>query len=290
MIKRRFILLVIILLTYNTFAQLTGESVTCLDLNSRFATSEERMNLQPTRKSNVPVWLNTGIGGCLAHCYDNGTIPFRYKGFGANLNLGVTVEWKRFHVQYEALGLACIMQHNIGYGFGIKSQAEFLYHFFDGKRNRLHLWTGGAFLTCIDIKDLPPMMNSSYALSLFNNLLASGMVQYDFAFVDDGTRNLFTAYGKIALPLVGFNIRPGFAYLNNYMEPDNVDDYFTTADSFVKVFSGLNTDLGVYLNLNNGNRIGLSYRWDYLSTGKKGFYRYDGAFHTINLNFMFKLN
>jgi hypothetical protein len=36
--------------------------------------------------------------------------------------------------------------------------------------------------------------------------------------------------------------------------------------------------------------IGLSYRWDYLTTRNKGYYRFDNAFHTISLDFMFKLN
>lgn len=257
-----------------------------------FAQNSKKLDTMPQsiHKSKVPIWLNMGAGMCFANCYDNGTIPFRYMGFGANLDCGVTVEWNRCHIQYEARGLACIMQHNIGYGYGIQSQTEFLYRCFDGKRNRLHLWAGGALQTYIDIKDLPPMMNASFGLSLFNNVLASSMVQYDFAFVDGGARNLFTAYGKISLPLIGYDIRPGFAYMDNYTGSNNVDDYFATTDGFLKAFSGLNADLGIYFNLYNGNRIGLSYRWDYLSTGKRGIHRYDNAFHAINLNFMFNLN
>ena len=54
--------------------------------------------------------------------------------------------------------------------------------------------------------------------------------------------------------------------------------------------TGATTDIGFYFNLLNGSRIGLNYRWDYLTTRHKGIYRYDNAIHSINLNFMFNLN
>ena len=135
------------------------------------------------------------------------------------------------------------------------------------------------------------MMNASTGVTAFFNLCAEGMLSYDFAFIHGGSHNLLSAYGKLTLPMAGLVIRPGYAYMDNYSSDINTDNTFLEDyEAFGKTFPGIGTDMGLYLNLLNGNRIGLSYRWDYLTTGKKGIYRFDNALHSINLNFMFNIN
>jgi hypothetical protein len=117
------------------------------------------------------------------------------------------------------------------------------------------------------------------------------MVQLDFAYIRGGAHNLLSAYCKLSLPLAGLVTRPGYAYIDNYNSDINtantiLQDY----EVFGKWFPGATTDIGLYFNLLNGNRIGLNYRWEYLTTRHKGFYRYDNAIHSININFMFNLN
>lgn len=296
------------------------EGVTYLDLYSRFATPEGKMDPkysndglhlnadgyqlwkeivedeigklpQPVRKSKVPIWLNMGVGMNMVDCYDNGTIPFRYYGMGANLNLGATIEWGRCHVQTEFRTFGDMLVTFDGYEIGVDGRAEFLYRFHDSKRNRFHLWAGGGIQTYFDRKEIPAMMNASLGISIFENLCAEGMMQYDFAFVRGGSHNLLTAYGKMSLPVAGFVIRPGYVYLDNstanlYSANIMFNDY----ETFGKFFPGFSTDIGLYLNLLNGNRIGFNYRWDYLSTGHKGISRFDNAFHSFNVSFMFNLN
>jgi hypothetical protein len=93
------------------------------------------------------------------------------------------------------------------------------------------------------------------------------------------------------LPLHGLANRPGFAYVGDpAINQDLFETLFGTNEVFGKFFPGVNTDLGLYLNLRNGNRIGMNYRWDYVTTGKKGTYRYDHAIHSFNLSFMFRIN
>ena len=89
----------------------------------------------------------------------------------------------------------------------------------------------------------------------------------------------------------GLANRPGFAYIGNpTINQEITEALFGSKETFGKFIPGLNTDLGLYLNLRNGNRIGLTYRWDYLTTGKKGTYRFDNAIHSFNLSFMFRIN
>lgn len=296
------------------------EGVEYLDLYSRFATPEGKMDTkysndglhlngdgyllwkemvedeigklpQPVRKSKVPIWLNMGVGLNVADCYDNGTIPFRYLGMGANLNLGAIVEWRRCHVQTETRLFGNMLVTFDGYSVDIDSRTKFLYRFHDSKRNRFHLWAGGGIQSYYDVKEIPAMMNASMGTSVFENLCAEGMMQYDFAFIRGGSHNLLTAYGKMSLPIAGFVIRPGYAYLDNYTGNLNeANTVFQDYETFGKWFPGVSTDIGLYFNLLNGNRIGFNYRWDYLSTGHKGIYRFDNALHTFNLSFMFNLN
>ena len=295
------------------------EDVTYLDLYPPFATPEGKLNPaysndglhlngdgyllwkdivedeigrlpQPFRKSKVPVWLNLGTGLNIVDCYDNGTIPYRYTGLGANLNLGLTIEWRRCHIQTESLGFASLLSVD-GYAIDIDSRTEFLYRCLDGKRNRLHLWAGGALQNFCDIKSISSMMNASLGVTIFYNLNAECMLSYDFAYYRGGSHNLFTLYGKLGLPIVGLVARPGYAYMDNYTSDFNIlNTFLQDYEGFVKWFPGVSTDVGIYFNLLNGNRIGLNYRWDYLSTGHKGIYRYDNAIHSINLNFIFNIN
>ena len=246
---------------------------------------------QYVHKSKVPIWLNMGTGLNVADCYDNGTIPFNYIGLGANLNLGATVEWCRCHVQAEARLFGNMLATINGYSYDIDSRTEFLYRFHDSKCNHFHIWTGGGIQTYYNIKEIPSLMNAAYGASVFENLYVEGMAQYDFAFIRDGSHNLLTAYGKLGLPIAGIVVRPGYAYMDNYSGDINIaNTMLGDYERFGKIFPGISTDIGLYLNLLNGNRIGFNYRWDYLTTRHKGIYRYDNAIHSFNLNLMFNLN
>ena len=296
------------------------EDVEYLDLYKHFATEEGKLNPtysndglhlngdgywlwkeivedeigrlpQPMHKSKVPLWLNMSVGVNEANCYDNGTIPFKYPSIGANLNLGATIEWRRCHVQTETRLFVNSMFSFSSYAITLDNRTEFLYRFHDSKRNRLHLWAGCGIQTFCNLKEIPALLNAARGTSIFENLCAEGMLQYDFAFIRGGSHNLFSIYGKLNLPIAGLVIRPGYAYMDNYTGNINeANTLFQDYETFVKWFPGLGTDIGWYFNLLNGNRIGLNYRWDYLSTGHKGASRFDNAFHSININFMFNIN
>ena len=135
------------------------------------------------------------------------------------------------------------------------------------------------------------MGNASTSTAVFVNLNAEAMVQYDFAFIKNHTHNLLTLYGKLTLPLGGIIERPPYAFMDNYTSDINLlNTILSSYEIQGMAFPGVSTDLRLQFNLLNGNKIGLSYRWDYLTTRNKGHYRFDNAFHTISVDFMFKLN
>ena len=296
------------------------EDVEYLDLFSRFANEDGKLNIaysndglhlngdgyllwkeiiedeigrlpQPVLKSKVPIYLNMGAGLNVVDCYDNGTIPFSYLGIGANLNMGATIEWRRCHVQTETRLFGNMLTSVGGYSFDIDNRTEFLYRVHANKRNRFQVWAGCDIQSFFDLKEIPALMNAAVGVTAFENLCAEGMLRYDFAFIRGGSHNLLTLCGKLNLPIAGLVVRPGYAYMDNYTSNINeVNTVLQDYETFGKWFPGIGTDIGLYFNLMNGNRVGFNYRWDYLTTGQKGAYRYDNALHSFNLNLLFNIH
>ncbi len=239
----------------------------------------------------VPVWLNAGTGTNIAHCFDQGASPLPYVGIGLNIRTGVNLQWDDSYVSFRVEGFGNVSfskaQTEI-FDLGIEMEAEYLYRFHQARD--LHLWVGGAFSEYFSVNYAPQLMNAALGYSNFVNWKAVGMVQYDFAKYNR-THNLLSAYAKLSLPLFGFDERPGFAYIDNYTESLNTSATQTnTRDSFTILFPGVGTDVGIFLNLLNNNKIGLSYRWNYLTTRHLGSYRFDHATHSLNLTYLFNIN
>lgn len=256
------------------------------------AFSQENEEQQTERKTPVSVWLNGGVGVGIADAYDKGVAPMSMWGLGVGGQLGVTVDWHRFHVQEESRALCgFLLQPLSGFDVDVQQRVEFLYRFYDGKRDRLHLWAGGSLQEDAFFRIIPSLGNASTSTAVFVNLNAEAMVQYDFAFIKNHTHNLLTLYGKLTLPLGGIIERPPYAFMDNYTSDINlINTILSSYEIQGMAFPGVSTDLRLQFNLLNGNKIGLSYRWDYLTTRNKGHYRFDNAFHTISFDFMFKLN
>ena len=279
---KRTPLIILILLTLMTSVTISTAQTSIV--------AEEFQSLKPQLynplQNKVPIWLDFSVGANFAQCADKATIPFRYKGIGANAKGGVTIEWQRCRVNVEGRGFYTSFTSFSGTAYNVNLSAEFLYHCAIVKR--WSFWAGGTLQGFMDIKEIPALMNATSSVSSFGNLCATGMVEYPFAFNSDNTHHWLTASGKLSLPIVGAVNRPGYAYIGN--PTINEDAWLGDNETFAKFFPGVSTELGLYLNLRNDNRIGLSYRWDYLTTGKKRAYRYDNALHSINLSFMFRVN
>ena len=243
------------------------------------------------KQASVPLWLDLAVGTNYADCYDVSTIPFKYLGAGRNYDLGLNIEWGRCHLRPAFRMINNTFTNPSGTARDFDFSTEFLYRVYDNNSNRLHLWAGATLGGFVDIKNIPSLQNASTTISIFGDLGATGLLQYDFAISKSKNHPWLTTYFKLNMPLCGVANRPGFAYLGDpAINQELMETLFSCKETFGKFFPGVNTDLGLYLNLLNGNRIGLTYRWDYLTTGKKGVYRYDNAIHSFNLSFMFRLN
>lgn len=236
----------------------------------------------------VSVWLEASAGLSLVDCYDAGTIPFKYKGWGFDADLGTTIEWGRCHIEPKAQIVYATLNNLGGTVTDVNLSTEFLYHF--SRINRMNFWAGGTLQGFMDLKSIPVLMNAATSISLFGNLCATGLWEYDFAVNREKTHSWLTAFCKLNLPLFGLANRPSYSYIGNPTVNDGDLSYLKEQETFGKFFPGLGTELGLCLNLLNDNHIKLSYRWDYLTTGQKDANRFDHAIHAINLSFQFRTN
>lgn len=233
--------------------------------------------------------LYIGIGTGSIDNYDLGTVPYHIKGSAGIQDWGANIAWRRCQIQLDGRYFNSKLKTLSGTNQAVDLNLEFLYRYHDTENNRFHFYTGAALEGYGEIKSVPALQNASFCLNTFGNLCDVNMVQWDFAFNRAKTHHWLTAYGKLTLPIVGMVSRPGFSYAYDTQGIGVFSKLFAGHESFAKFFPGCSTDLGLWLNLKNNNRIGLNYRWDYLSTGKKGIWRYDNAYHSVNLSFMFNI-
>ena len=166
---------------------------------------------------------------------------------------------------------------------------EALYRYLDSKSNHFRFYAGGALEGCGDFKSIPALQNASSSINIFGNICIVNKAEWDFAFNKTKSHNWLTAYAKISLPIMGTAYRPGYAYVYDPQGLDELEGIFAGYENFTQFFPGCNTDVGLWLNLKNHNRVGLNYRWDYLRTGNKDIWHFDNTFHSVNLSFMFNI-
>lgn len=257
---------------------------------------------KPTlQKQPASVFLCLASGVGTLQSYDAGASPLLYRGILAGLQSSVTIEWKRYRFLGDFQTTGALIRNSLqpafnygSYALGFDGKISAIYCFKKLQQERLRLWGGGAIEYNYDIKFFPALMNASFCLSRFINFDATARIEYDFHFRrqhEEGTSWPWTAFAQLSLPMVSGINRPGFAYMDNYTSHiDMIKTLFSSHQNHFKPFAGLATEIGLMYNLKNKNKIAFSYSWHYLSSGKKGYYRFDNSRHLIKTSFLFNLN
>ena len=236
-------------------------------------------------------YLNFGgeVGG--ANCSDRSVVPFTISGIAKGIDIGFTDEWKRCHIQYDFDWKNTSLINPSGVSNYFSTKLEFLYSCLKPTSGRWHFWSGASVGGVVDYKNIPDLENAQTTLSIFGTFSAEELVQCNFAYdKNDKSHPWMTASLRFSLPLFTVASRPGYAYVRDPLNSATTLDYmFAPNEIMFKMFPGYSYDLGLTVNLRNGNRISFGHRVDFLSTGKKGVYRYDNAFRTAYIQFMFKI-
>ena len=233
--------------------------------------------------------LQAGLGAGSINNYDAGTVPFHITGNTAVFNWGVNYSFDRCKIETEGRFFNSTLKTLSGNDEALDFNLEFLYRYFDTKDKHFHFYAGGALEGYGDLKSVPALQNAASSINLFGNLCIVNMAEWDFAFNKTKAHHWLTVYAKINLPVLGAAYRPGYAYVYDPQGLTELEGIFAGYEGFAQCFPGCNTQIGLWLNLKNHNRIGLSYRWDYLRTGNNDIWHFDNTFHSVNLTFMFNI-
>ena len=230
--KKLFILLVGVMLTFGAMAQ---------------------------TRPNKALYINLGSGFGIANSYDNGSVPFFILGTSSIQNTGVSYAWKHYETDFEFSNVNSDLSNPAGILLNYDVNYDFLYRFRDSKSGRWHQWVGGSLDGFVDVRQIPDLQNASTNISLFGNLGAIWKAEYDFCFSKDKTHHWLTAFAKVNLPLLGVAYRPDFAFVGDGIGvTDPFEMLFAQHHSFAKFFPGCNTDLGLRLNFKNGKYAAIS--------------------------------
>lgn len=143
----------------------------------------------------------------------------------------------------------------------------------------------------------PNLENASFGLSDFLTIRIHSRAELRFgrksynADSSTVTHGRWLAHGEIAIAPIALVYRPGYAYLDNYNSNEEgvIHTVLTSYTWSATPLSAIESDIGVTRLLHNGNRVGLAYRWYYLSSGNACYSRFEQAAHLLVISLDFQL-
>ena len=224
---------------------------------------------------------------------DLGASPLTYKGLQLHPGISVGVqkpEW-RYEAYVSASGGAYGLKLGFNYfqAYGGHPVLGFRAWRKIGTGSFFHLWLGGSVDDLFDIRYNSSLGNANLGFGNFGRLNLEGCVEYRLC--------SWLFHARLQLNAVSLVYRPGFAYMDNY-DQDISNPAVNTFDQYhgyLSVATGAATDLGATLILSNGNQVGLSYQWSYLTSRNSpdrvsAPHVFEYADHALLLHLGFKLN
>lgn len=244
---------------------------------------------QQDSPQGVYLGLQGGFGYGLYR--DFGASPLTYRGLELTPGLSVNVE--RTHWRFKAaLGLqgggygyrvGLSSMHAYGGQLALDFEALHLLH----HSGRWQLWAGSSVGDRGDIRYNTSLGNAGVGFANFVNLNLIGRVEM--------TLGRWKLHGQMALTPASLLLRPGFAYMDNYDRDisNPVANFLDQYHFYLSAFTAISTDLGIALMLNNGNRLGLSYAWHYMTSRATETpaapFRFEQAGHALLFQLDFKI-
>ena len=241
------------------------------------------------------VWLGLNAGAGYASFRDMGVSPVSYYGLGAGMGYKVNIELARWSLQpwqTASFGLyEDAVEPMLNFStYGIGSHMGFTALHTVWNTDHWLLMAGGTLSNYFGFKLNPNMFNASYGISDFASLALAGKICFDLGRHDGDQRNYrLRFYDQLSIAPVSLALRPGFSYVDNFTGTnDQVAAILSSYELSAVPFAEWHNELGASFVMGNGNRLGLAYRWSYLTTHNSGAWRYDEATHylvaTIDVN------
>lgn len=242
------------------------------------------------RRVMVYVNLGNSVGSGLFR--DRGTSPLTYSGPVLRQDIDVEVRLRKWRIVMQTNILGGFYDFESGKGisaYGIDGGIWLKGMYRAWQKKCWQLWTGISLGDEIGVKYNPSFENASIGLTNVLGLNLHALMELRTPVRPSGAHWIF--HGELMVMPVGSILRPGYAFIDNYS--DNSDGVLytllSTYESNTAAFPSFGTDFGAAYVLRSGNRVGLSYRWGYFTSGNSGAHRYDEANHMITANLMILL-
>lgn len=240
-------------------------------------------------------YLYMSLGNGYGHIKDSGTSPLTYHGALSQANVSFLKENSKNTINFllHASGMVALAGGNSLNYFKTGLEIDYMHDlpFFNNNNYQVHI--GSDFN--IDLQGIysPAYENAAFNLDMMIKLSLSTRFAYTFNIKEKQLKiaglylnikeQQYTPYFKLNIPVLTFNGRPEYAYVN-------VNDlgFFDRHYYFGGI--PLSTELGIKKHLPNGNLISLAYAWDMFYSGKKDIYLLELGSHQLQLSLYFKLN
>ena len=223
---------------------------------------------------------------------DQGASPLTYRGLELCPGIGVKVQNSSWRIE------AAISMQGGAYGLALRIKALQAY----GGQGVLgttvlrrvslapawHIWLGGGISDCFDIRYNSQLGNASVGYSNFTTLSTVAEIEWQ--------PSHWRLFGQLAIDPLSLMFRPGFAYMDNYDHNigDPNGDTFAQYRFYMAYGTGFSTRLGVEWMLRNGNAVGLTYHWHFLTSrtsadGITAPHCFEQASHAAMFHLLFRL-
>ncbi len=155
---------------------------------------------------------------------------------------------------------------------------------------------GVSFNEYVFLSAIPNLENSSTALSIMSMPVLRGGLgcRYYKKCEDDGRFEFlrWSSRAVVGVAPVGYCLRPGFAYLDNYNASNGdiiLNNFGRTYRMDPVSLPWCNTELSVTYHFRNQNALGLCYGWHFLTSRDSGSYRLEESVHMVKMQLTVQL-
>lgn len=242
-------------------------------------------------------WFRQEYGFAHSTVYDNGQSLAKYTGSGLSLNLGSETDRPKSYTKLDNALMVTFLNAKIAndkYATNAQQGHVTMRYTYLRKLGKtqdrfLKLAVGGSVFVDANVRLYSALSNNNLSWDSNIGLNVIGKAQHDFSFKN---RSFSISY-QLGLPIIAYNLRPnylGFIPLSATFEGENGKNL--NWQSLGRFVGGI-SDKYLYINQQihldkinaNGNRIRLSYTWNYANNGFAT-HRYQNVMSSLSLGIL----
>ena len=226
---------------------------------------------------NSQRWFRKEVGAAQSSVYDNGHSFAKYKGTGLQVQLGFDRENSNRLAQFNNTIVWTPLKAKVednknvttAIQFNYKMSYKYLRKIFPSQNDKIKLDAGASLFADANGRMYRSLVNNVFGWDVNLGLNIVGQATHDF----NVGKHSFSASYQLGIPVIVYNHSPN--YLGNFpiarvFKHDAAADWF----SLGRFVSGVNSNyfylhqqLSIDRHLSNGDKIRVTYNWDYSNNG-----------------------